>query len=70
MSAFAEVKQSILQPGATVGSYSLIVDSVLGYCSVAELRVTVTSSLEESTSAACELPPSGSSPEKKKTRRI
>ncbi|MEM4443995.1 MAG: NDP-sugar synthase [Thermofilum sp.] len=57
--AFAEVKRSVLQPEATVGSYSLIVDSVLGPRSVAEPRVTVISSLKEEEDVIRELPLQG-----------
>lgn len=57
--AFAEVKRTILQPGATVGSYSLVADSVLGSKSVAEPRVTVLSSLGENFTVIREPPLQG-----------
>jgi len=45
--AFSEVKRSSLQPGSSIGSYVLLVDSVLGPEAVVEPRVTVMSKLEE-----------------------
>ncbi len=45
--AHSEIKRSVLQPYSTVGSFSLVNDSVLGSKSVVEPRVTVLSDLRE-----------------------
>lgn len=57
--AYSEVKRSILQPYSTVGSFSLVTDSVLGYKSVAEPRTTVVSMLAEGHTTVRELPLQG-----------
>lgn len=45
--AHSEIKRSVLQPYSTVGSFSLVNDSVLGSKSVVEPHVTVISDLRE-----------------------
>jgi len=64
--AHTEVKRSVLQPHATVGSFSLITDSVLGYRSVAEPRTTVLSVLPDDYTLTRELPLQGLMGKKKK----
>ncbi|MGC8836374.1 sugar phosphate nucleotidyltransferase [Infirmifilum sp.] len=64
--AYSEIKRSVLQPFSTVGSFSLITDSVFGYGSVAEPRTTVISMLPENFTAVRELPLQGIVGKKKK----
>ncbi|MEZ0346689.1 MAG: NDP-sugar synthase [Infirmifilum sp.] len=64
--AHSEVKRSVLQPFSTVGSFSLITDSVLGYKSVAEPRTTTVSMLPDDFKAIRELPLQGIIGKKKK----
>ncbi len=64
--AFSEVKRSSLQVEASAGSYSLIVDSVLGYKAVVEPRVTVLSKLPDEKRVLRELPLQGIIKKKRK----
>lgn len=64
--AHSEVKRSVLQPYSTVGSFSLITDSVFGYRSIAEPRTTVISMLPEEFKTVRELPLQGIVGKKKK----
>ncbi len=54
--AFCEIKRTSLQPEATVGSYTLVTDSVLGSGAVLEARVTILNKLPEDVKIA-RLPP-------------
>ncbi|MCD6457964.1 MAG: NTP transferase domain-containing protein [Thermoproteales archaeon] len=64
--AFCEIKRSSFQKEASAGSYSLIVDSVLGVKSIVEPRVTILSSLPEKKHILRELPLQGIIKKKRK----
>ncbi len=64
--AHTEIKRSVLQPYSTVGSFSLITDSVIGYRSVVEPRTTVLSMLPDDFTLVKELPLQGLVAKKKK----
>ncbi|RLE64443.1 MAG: hypothetical protein DRJ38_05480 [Thermoprotei archaeon] len=64
--AFSEIKRSSLQVESSAGSYSLIVDSVLGFRAVIEPRVTVLSALSEEKRILRELPLQGIIKKKRK----
>ncbi|RLE72418.1 MAG: hypothetical protein DRJ37_02900 [Thermoprotei archaeon] len=64
--AFSEIKRSSFQAESSAGSYSLIVDSVLGFRAVMEPRVTVLSALAEDKRILRELPLQGIIKKKRK----